>query len=168
MIIPLPITSEMISRAKELSDEMGQLNNSITSGAGNLAGFIGEELVLQYLQGADRSNTYDYDIKYGGFTLDVKTKRTTVPPYPHYECSVAELNTKQRADMYVFCRVLISHDGAIGNTGYILGFMPKGEYYRRAKHLRKGEIDPDNNFTVKSDCYNVPIQNLWCLSGLIH
>jgi hypothetical protein len=36
----------------------------------------------------------------------------------------------------------------------------KDDYYRDAVALKKGEIDPTNNFTVKADCYNVKISAL--------
>jgi hypothetical protein len=36
----------------------------------------------------------------------------------------------------------------------------KDEYYKNAVALKKGEIDPSNNFTVKADCYNIKISDL--------
>lgn len=43
-MIEVKITGSQIDKAKALAQELGQLNNSITGGQGNLAGFIGEIL----------------------------------------------------------------------------------------------------------------------------
>jgi hypothetical protein len=149
------VSQQMVDAAINKSKSMGTLNNSITSGKGNVAGFLGEAVAALIL-GADESNTYDYDIQLeDGTTIDVKTKRTSVPPRKHYECSVAELNTKQKCDYYAFVRV---HNDL--HTAWFLGVYPKSKYYEDAVYLRKGEVDPSNNFTVKSNCYNMPISQL--------
>ena len=41
-----------------------------------------------------------------------------------------------------------------------LGVLTKGDYYDKATFLRKGDVDPSNNYTVKADCYNVRIDEL--------
>jgi hypothetical protein len=149
------VTPEMLMNAMNKSKEMGQLNNSITRGQGNIAGFIGEE-VARYVLGGAENNTYDYDlITDKGLRVDVKTKRTSVKPRDYYECSVAALNTKQDCDYYAFVRV---HNDM--HTAWFLGVYPKESYYQDATFLKKGAVDPSNNFTVKSDCYNLPISSL--------
>ena len=149
------VTPEMLMNAMNKSKEMGQLNNSITRGQGNIAGFIGEEVARYVLKGAE-NNTYDYDlITDKGLRVDVKTKRTSVKPRDYYECSVAALNTKQDCDYYAFVRV---HNDM--HTAWFLGVYPKESYYQDATFLKKGDVDPSNNFTVKSDCYNLPISSL--------
>jgi hypothetical protein len=153
-MISMIISTEMIEAAKAASEAMGKLRNSITSGEGNLAGFIGEEMVASFL-GAKRDNTYDYDLIFNGIKIDVKTKRTTVVPQDHYECSVADFNTKQNCDWYVFTRV--ANDAS---RGWILGFLPKAEFYERAAFRKAGELDTANNFVFKADCYNIPISML--------
>jgi hypothetical protein len=149
------ITDEMLIKARDKSVEMGRLNNSITRGSGNLAGFIGEEIAA-YVLGAEQANTYDYDlIMPNGSKIDVKTKRTSVKPLPHYECSVAEMNTKQVCDYYAFVRVM--NDLSVG---WFLGVYPKGEFFDDAVFLQKGQLDPSNGYTVKASCYNMPISSL--------
>lgn len=149
------VTPEMLTKAINKAKEMGQLNNSITRGQGNIAGFVGEEVARHVLDG-EESNTYDYDlITKKGLRIDVKTKRTSVKPKDYYECSVAALNTKQDCDYYAFVRV---HNDM--HTAWFLGVYPKEEYYKDATFLKKGEVDSSNNFTVKSDCYNLPISSL--------
>jgi hypothetical protein len=151
----IQVTPEMVIRAMEKSKEMGRLHNSITLGQGNIAGFIGEQVALHVLGGKEH-NTYDYDlVTDAGFRVDVKTKRTSVTPKESYECSVAELNTKQECDYYAFVRV---HNDM--HTAWFLGVYPKEDYFKAATFLEKGQVDPSNNFTVKSDCYNIAISEL--------
>ena len=97
----------MFLNANKKSKNMGKLKNSITSGEGNLAGFLGEEIIKFDLgEKCTECNTYDYDIILKNkIKIDVKTKRTTVEPLDYYECSVAEYNTKQKCHVYAFVRV---------------------------------------------------------------
>jgi hypothetical protein len=154
-MIELDITEEQASKAKELAKDLGTLNNSITRGQGNLAGFIGEVAVADYI-GASHANTYDYDlVTADNKTVDVKTKRTNYPPRDHYDCSVAAFNTRQKCDYYAFVRVKNDLTKV-----WILGFYDKRKYFQDAKFHTKGEFDPSNNFTFKADCYNMPIKSL--------
>ena len=151
----ITVSKDMVNKARAKATEMGRLNNSITGGQGSVAGFLGEE-VARLIMGGSEENTYDYDLKLdNGYTVDVKTKRTTVPPKRYYECSVAELNTKQKCDYYAFVRVYKDL-----HTAWFLGVYPKSAYYKDATYLKKGDVDPSNNFTVKSNCYNLPISAL--------
>jgi hypothetical protein len=118
-------------------------------------GFIGEQVALS-IMGGSWSNTYDYDlVTKDGKKVDVKTKQTTVPPRSYYECSVATFNTSTNCDAYAFVRVKNTLD-----TAWFLGVMDKQEYYKKATPLKKGDVDPSNNFTVRADCYNLKIEEL--------
>jgi len=156
-MIEISITQEMIDRATKKSIEMGSIRNSITNGMGNMAGFIGEQAANEVIKGII-NNTYDYDILQENVVWDVKTKRCTSRPKPHYECSIAALNTHQKCTKYAFVRVEIRND--VWQKAYVLGWLDKDEYYKKSKFLKKGDFDPDNNFIVKSDCYNVKISEL--------
>ena len=153
-MIQVKITDEMLIKAREKTVEMGKLYNSILRGKGNMSGFIGEQLALKVLGGA-WENTYDYDLKVNDIRIDVKTKQTSVKPLPHYECSIAAFNTKQDCDGYAFVRVLNDF-----SVGWFLGVLTKQDYFDKATFLKKGEVDPSNNYTVKADCYNVRIDEL--------
>lgn len=154
-MLKLNISQDLLLKAETKAKEMGQLRNSITRGAGNLAGFVGEFLVADLI-GAEVSNTYDYDlIGIDGKKIDVKTKRTNYPPQSHYECSVAAFNTKQKCDVYSFVRV--KNDFSVG---WVLGFYDKKSYFEDAQFHKKGDFDPDNNFVFKADCYNIRISDL--------
>jgi hypothetical protein len=149
------VSEDMKDNAKMKAAEMGTLNNSILKGEGNLIGFIGEELAQKVIGGRIQ-NSYDYDIILAsGKTVDVKTKKTTVIPKDNYDCSVASYNTKQKCDYYCFVRV---KDDL--SCGWVLGVYDKKDYFKDAVFLKKGQIDPSNNFTVKADCYNIKINQL--------
>lgn len=154
-MVEIDVTSDMLVKAHAKSKEMGILHNSITQGDGNLVGFIGE-LIAQQILGGENKNTYDYDlILDGGKTVDVKTKKTGYVPLPDYDCSVAAFNTKQACDYYAFVRV--KNDLS---KGWFLGVYPKTDYFKNARFLKKGQLDPANNYTVKADCYNMFIKDL--------
>jgi hypothetical protein len=154
-MIEIVISPAMLVEARDKAAEMGQLRNSIIRGAGNIAGFIGEAIAQQVL-GGKLCNTYDYDLVLdNGTKIDVKTKQTGYVPLPSYDCSIAALNTKQDCDYYAFVRV--KNDFSIG---WYLGVYNKEQYMKDAVFMQKGTIDPSNGYTVKSDCYNIKIDQL--------
>jgi hypothetical protein len=155
--VEINITPSIFCRGKEKAEEMGLLKNSITSGEGNLAGFIGEE-VVRVVCGGYIDNTYDHDILIKGKRCDVKTKRCTSKPRDYYECSIAKYNTRQDCDYYIFVRVEVIDN--IYKRAWVLGYYPKNKYVEDARKLTKGEKDGDNGFIVKADCYNMPISDL--------
>lgn len=154
-MIEVAITPTMLVEARDKAAEMGKLHNSITSGAGNIAGFIGEAIAQQVL-GGKLDNTYDYDLVLdNGTKIDVKTKQTSVKPLDSYDCSIANLNTKQQCDYYAFVRV--KNDFTVG---WYLGVYEKQQYMLDAVFMKRGTIDPSNGYVVKSDCYNLKINQL--------
>jgi hypothetical protein len=154
-MIEIVISPAMLVEARDKAAEMGQLRNSIIRGAGNIAGFIGEAIAQQVL-GGKLCNTYDYDLVLDdGTKVDVKTKQTGYVPLPSYDCSIAALNTKQDCDYYAFVRV--KNDFSVG---WYLGVYNKEQYMKDAVFMQKGTIDPSNGYTVKSDCYNIKIDQL--------
>lgn len=155
-MIEMKVPDEVFLKAREMAAEMGHIRNSITRGSGNLAGFIGELMMLDYLN-AEHKSTKDYDLVLpDGLKVDVKTKRTTVKPKPFYDCSVAKLSLHQENDAYAFMRVHNDY-----SLCWFLGLIDHDRYFEIARFLKKGEVDPSNNFTVKSDCYNVSIEEVW-------
>lgn len=156
-MIEVKITEDMKKRAWRKARQMGKLFNSITGGKGNIAGFLGEEVANTVING-EINNTYDYDIKKGNKTYDVKTKRCTSEPKDYYECSVAAYNIKQKCDEYIFVRIE-NINGKWGRA-WILGHYPKEKYFKEAKFLQRGQRDGDNGFLVKADCYNMSIKDL--------
>jgi hypothetical protein len=155
-MIEVEITEAHRKLAKEKGKEMGKLKHSVMDGSGNITGFIGEILYAEFL-GAKHSNTYDYDLIKGNETIDVKSKICAVEPKPEYECSVYAYNIKQKCDYYVFARIHEDYKKA-----WLLGGMKKSEFLKRAKLVKKGEVDPKSNFgwTFPADCYILEISQL--------
>jgi len=156
-MIEVEITDEMKKRAWAKARQMGEINNSITHGDGNIAGFIGEEVANSVIGGIV-NNTYDYDIIKDDITYDVKTKRCTSAPKDFYECSVAAYNTKQKCDRYVFVR--LEYVNKRWGRAWVLGWMDKKKYFKKAVKLKKGDIDESNGFVVKANCHNMKIKDL--------
>lgn len=155
-MIEITPTKEQIKEARLSSGDTVGLQGSITQGAGSPAGALGEILVRDLL-GYRQYNTAHYDLYTDqGKTVDVKTKRCTSPPKPFYECSIAAHGIKQVCDEYVFVRVLNNLQRA-----WILGSISKDEYFKKSVRHKKGDVDSSNNFTFKSDCYNLEISELW-------
>ena len=154
-MVEIQITDEMLIKARRKAIDLGQLNNSIERGDGNLVGFLGE-LVAQKVLGGRVKNTYEYDLVLkDGTKIDVKTKKTSVAPKDYYDCSIANYNTKQDCDEYCFVRVKNTLDKA-----WVLGRISKEEYFKKARFLKKGDQDGDNGYTVKADCWNLQISEL--------
>ena len=157
-MIEVKITEDMKKRAWAKAREMGGIKNSIMKGDGNIAGFLGEE-VANVVIGGIINNTYDYDlVSEDGIKYDVKTKRCTSPPKPYYDCSVANFNTKQKCDRYVFVR--IENKNKRWGRAWVLGWLTHDNYFKKARKLTKGQKDPSNGFIVRADCHNVAISEL--------
>ena len=149
------IIKSMLVDASNRARELGILRHSISKGMGNVAGMLGEEIVLKVLGGKLESN-YDYDILLpDGSTTDVKTKLTTVKPLPEYSCSVSAYNIRQKCDSYSFVRV--KKDLTIG---WYLGTIGKLDFFNEARFVEKGAIDPTNKYKARTSCFNCPISAL--------
>lgn len=154
-MIEVELKPEMVKEAKKEAEELGVLKNSITKGVGNVVGILGEMAVAKVTD-STRANTRDYDLlRPDGKTSDVKSKKCSGPPEPHFQCSVADFNTRQKCDYYVFVRVLKDFSKA-----WIVGELPKVEYFEKAVFVQQGQFDPANNWRCKADCYNVEISEL--------
>ena len=132
-MIEVNVTEKMFLTAREKA-VVGKLNNSILNGGGNLAGFIGEQIVLSVL-GGEWINTYQYDLIIDGYKVDVKTKQTSVKPLPHYECSITENKFKIKI-------VTTTHSLGLKKILVLVGILvlEKREYFQQAKYLKKGKL----------------------------
>lgn len=155
-MIELKISDKILIEAKLRAKKLGKLNNSITEGSGNIAGYIGQLLVAEYLN-AEEPDNYNFDVKKDNITYEVKTKRCTSKPRQEYDCSVSDFNTKQDCDYYIFVRVLEDFSKA-----WILGKKKKADYFNEARFCEKGKVDEKSTFgwKFKADCYNLEISKL--------
>lgn len=162
-MIEIPITKIMLDYANHKAYQLGKLKNSITKGEGNIAGFLGEIATKMYLNIPynKEENSIHYDVIHNNIRIDVKTKRTTTTIKPYYETSIANLNTLQDCDDYLFTRVYQPTYSNMPISVFLLGIYPKDLYFEKARFLSKGDIDGDNNYIVKSDCWNMTIDELY-------
>lgn len=145
----------MLVLANKKAERLGELKNSITKGAGNIAGYLGE-LAAQQTIGGKIVDTRDFDIVTDdGIKWDVKTKRTTVKPKDNYECSVSQYNTRQECDKYLFVRVMTDYSKA-----WIIGWLTKDDFFKKANFVPKGTYDPSNKWKAKAACYSVIFTDL--------
>jgi len=151
-MIEINITPQILLKAEEKAARVGILKNSLKKGEGNLAGFIGEIVVKNYL-GGQQIDSFDYDLFLENKKIEIKTKLTAVKPLPYYTCSVASYYL-QNCDFYLFVRVKNDY-----NLAWILGYK-SAEDIRKFPLLKKGDFDKSNNFTVKMDNYAIPIKDL--------
>jgi hypothetical protein len=172
-MIKLDFDQSMIDEAVKKAEELGSINNSITSGRGNLAGYLAEIALTKHLgckniscdKGRDK---YDYDLIKNGRKIDVKTKRRTVDPKPFFEVSIAGTSKHQKTDTYAFISITFKEKRGMGSqTQYygvesiwLCGFMSKEDYFDKAIFWKKGAVDPSNGFKVHADMYNMPISSL--------
>lgn len=154
-MIEVDITEEMRTLAREKAEKLGVLKNSVTRGHGNLVGQLGE-LCAQKALGGELQSTADYDLVLSdGTKIDVKSKGCGYQPQPHFEVSISAFNTRQACDKYVFVSVQKDHKKA-----WVLGEMPKAEFFERAYLIRQGQFDPRNQWRCPADQYNLAIAEL--------
>jgi hypothetical protein len=103
-----------------------------------------------------RNSITDGEGNLAGFVGEAMVSHFLRRPKPFYECSVAAYNTEQDCDGYLFTRVMRDLE-----RGWLLGYMPKEEYYRTAVRYEKGDKDPQNNFNFKAACYNLRVDQLY-------
>ena len=165
----IPHTDIMVKSAFLKASKLGSLNNSILSGSGNAAGYLGEEAVADYL-GADivSDGEYNFDLFKDGKRIEVKTKRRTVPPLMTYDVSVSVTSSHQKPDLLVFVSLQFNRSGIVdGRMAYgdleavwLVGCKKPDAFYRESHTYMPGDIDPDNNFVTTAAMFNLPIHML--------
>jgi hypothetical protein len=165
-------TRELKAEAWGHAKALGNLNGSITKGKGNITGMMGEVIIHHLYPTWEWAPTHDYDFKTpDGRTIDVKSKSTRFKPKEHFECSIASWNTRQLCDVYLFTRIHFDRDDVDRKDkvlgAWILGWMPKEKYMRKAKFIREGTYDKSNNWICPHTCYNLQIGHLFRMDYLV-
>lgn len=161
-MIEVNITQEMKEEVwkkakRKENKKLKNLRNSIRGGDGNILGWLGEYVANTIIQG-EIVNTVNYDIVKDGLKYDVKTKQCTSEPKTSYACTVSAYNTRQECDNYVFVR--IEKINRIWGRAWVLGWISKEDFLKKAHFLKKGERDGNTSFYARSDCYNLLISDL--------
>ena len=152
-MIELPIPESIVIEARRMADEMGEIDGTFTDPDGKVAGFIGELMTAEYLN-AEQTNTYEYDLTYNGVLLEVKTKRCSSEPLPNYDCDVSGRNIRQKADFYVFTRVMKDFSKC-----WLLGCVGKFEFVTTARFHERGSKSY-TGFQYTASCFSVPVSSL--------
>ena len=166
-MIKLKYTKEMVVESARLADSMGAINNSITNGAGNRAGFLAELVLASYL-GAARDDKFGYDLFLDGKRIEVKTKRRTAPPRDFYDGSVAVSSGHQHPDFFAFLSLTFEGKKIINGCEYYFGLdsiwycgvISYKNFILKSKLCKKGERDPSNNFVAPTDMRNIKYSEL--------
>jgi hypothetical protein len=152
-LIEVPISPELVERARQMADKVGKIAGTFTDGEGMTAGFVGELLVCEHI-GAVSANTYQFDLDYRGLKLEVKTKRCNSQPKSDYGCDVSCRNLKQKADFYVFARVMNDF-----SVGWLLGVIGKTDFFMNAQFHEKGDRS-FGGFQYSASCLSIPVNKL--------
>lgn len=140
---------------------------SMRGTAANEVGALGEIVALNYLQQLNvtihDAKEITHDLLVNNKTIDVKTKERTVPPKPHYDCSVPHyLNGIQEPDYYLF--VSLQSNGQTGinrfTKAWILGTLPNHTFKQQATLWTPQQTDTRNNWKATIPVWNVPISQL--------
>ena len=163
MILDYSISDESKKRAGCRAD-MVQFGRKSYSKFGSerhrtLVGYLGEEMIKEYLGIEALSDNYDFDLNYRDFRVEVKTVSCKFKPHPDYLCTVNSHNLhgihKQAADYYVFTRIVNDL-----SRGWILGFIKCADFFEKGKFVSKGSsVIPGVKFW-KANATVLPISEL--------
>jgi hypothetical protein len=156
-MIQFPITDEMILAAEREADEYrDQLTNSITNGVGTTAGVVSEHHFKTMFPAATRVQSYSHDLSYRGYRIEVKTKRRTVDPRPHYLAAVSKTSTHQTLPntIYVFYSL-----NTRTNVGTVCGMVHAEDFYRRAKFYNIN--DDMDGLPARAACWAMPYGGMY-------
>jgi len=155
-MVTLHPTKEQIEEAIEDGRKMGKLWGSVTRGAGNVTGALGEIMCRDYL-GAERvgQKVYSHDLELDGYSIDVKSKKCSGPPLPDYSASVIAKKGHHgiKADRLLFTRVQDDFSSV-----YLVGWLTTLQFARRSTMTTAGTRE--GGFVHWADSFNVPISKL--------
>jgi hypothetical protein len=137
--IEFDVTPEQLARAEKWFS-FKELKDSITNGDGNLAGALGEVVFMDYLSNtgrvADYVGTHGHDLTFGGYTMEIKTKRSNYAPKPNHNATVAVTSRHQNPDVYVFAQCLYDYAKL-----WLCGWMFREDFYEQSIFYEAGEHD---------------------------
>ena len=159
MIHKVEITKEMIEKAT--ARDNGAYNDmSILGGRGNIVGFLGEYIFAEVCPTLTHVDKFDHDFELNDLTIDVKTKRQTVPYEPKgtYEASVTMESLQfQHPDYYIFCRIY-TDENKIYRYGWVLGGISYDSLMTNGRYIKQGTVE--GKYTFKKDNINIRYDQL--------
>lgn len=153
----IKINDDIIAKAKEWSTFSGNSFSIRKDGGNRLVGDIAEVVFQLMYPSAKRISHIDRnaDFLIKGKRIDVKCKDRTVDCKPNYEVSIETRQLNFDVDWYAF----FSFNNKTSVLQF-LGWSSKEDYLIKSKQLKKGTIDPVNNWIVNVDCNNLQVCEL--------
>lgn len=158
LYVEILISNDMMNVAKKRADGIPEtIKNSILKGKGRITGALGEIAFIKFSGGRESRNreVYNFDVVTDTGLYEIKTKLRSGCPKEYYECSVANFNSSQECDYYVFASTIHNYSKV-----WLLGYLSKEDFKKKRIFRKKGEYDPDNGQTCTADCWNVKINQL--------
>jgi hypothetical protein len=165
-MVEIPLNG-LHGEAQIRADATPELRRSMRGSAGNEVGAMGELVAMRYLDAQGvlflDEGTVNHDLRTRHGTMDVKTKERSVPPQPHYDCTVPDyVGDAQKPDWYLFVSLL--SDGSPGcgrfKRGWVLGTIRRDAFYEVATEWVPGVKDVSNGWEATIRCWNVPVSAL--------
>jgi hypothetical protein len=171
-MIEIEIHKDVVEYAQKKLDHIDTSANLGLSKFGSekdriLVGYIGERIVMNFLNIKDDSDDYNFDlISNKGKRLEVKTITAKFKPKLHYLCTVNSHDLdgvhKQEADYYIFLRILNDF-----SKGWMLGWISCKEFFNKGEFVSKGKDFGKFKF-FKANATVLPISELNKFEDFIH
>ena len=162
-MIEIEVNKELIDRAKSRTSSVSRTSTLLHKYGSEkkriFEGYLGEEIVKDYLDIRNIDDDYEYDlISNKGKRLEVKTISCKFKPHDDYLCTVnssyLDSVRKQDADYYVFLRVLNNYE-----TAWLLGYIECSKFFELGNFIEKG-TDMGKFKFVKANATVLPIYKL--------
>lgn len=152
-------TKEMLQKAIQRSLEIGTLKGSFMNGDRSIVGCLGELAFQDAYLSAELCNTYDFDFRLKGKTIDVKSRIAKAPINQTFDFTLPCLKKDQEVDFYVFAAVY-------WNFEYVdlLGYLPYKEFVSLRSRVKKGDPMPQGGY-FRSDGFQVFVGDFQALKG---
>ena len=162
-MIEIPIGTETITYAEQKLKKLHFKDGLGLSKFGSeyhriLIGYIGERVIMEYLNITEDADNFNYDLLYKDKKLEIKTISCKFKPRRDYLATVNSHNLdgihQQKADYYIFLRILNNKTKA-----WILGCYPCTEFFKKGEFVPKGKDFGKFKF-VKANATVLPISEL--------
>jgi|13_taG_2_1085334.scaffolds.fasta_scaffold00328_1 hypothetical protein len=161
-MIELPLTQEMIDRARKRHEELKPFDNSILKQKGRFDGFLAEEALASYtkskLVSSEGSDKFHYDLKIKGIKVEVKAQRQNKgkKPLKEYESTVSSFSKHQKPEKYAFISIVYDHKTSKEpSSAYLKGFLDYEEFQEIHRFIPRGTKSGKNNYISRQDQWNV-------------
>lgn len=162
-MIEIPIGTETLAYAEQKLEKLDLKEGLSLSKFGSeydriLIGYIGERVLMTYLDIEEDINSFHFDMRYKGKKIEVKTISGHYKPRRNYLATVNSHTLdsvhQQKADYYVFLRILNDKTKA-----WILGCLPCIEFFEKGEFVAKGKDFEKFKF-IKANATVLPISEL--------